>query len=205
MWDKAGVKQISPTGRQSPHTHNDSFNHPLYFPERVHKRLHKTHWNRYSHRTWEVSSWLDIPAACPSASPRLTDCSQLPSDPVINQHTTHPPSPAFQPPKHVSTSHLLGWELNVSFIDSWSNLGWKGPQRPPGPNSYSAAQREAFAGWAAEDHKVFWSNRGLSTPLVILLTMGASCTLDVEWKRHKGNTKENTSRKNYSWKPNYRK
>lgn len=35
MWDKAGVKQISPTGRQSPHTHNDSLNHPSHFPERV--------------------------------------------------------------------------------------------------------------------------------------------------------------------------
>lgn len=35
MWDKAGAKQISPTGRQSPHTHNDSLNHPSHFPERV--------------------------------------------------------------------------------------------------------------------------------------------------------------------------
>lgn len=34
-WDKAGVKQISPTGRQSPHAHNDSLNHSSYFPERV--------------------------------------------------------------------------------------------------------------------------------------------------------------------------
>lgn len=35
MWDKDGVKQISPTGRQSPHTHNDSLNHPSHFSERV--------------------------------------------------------------------------------------------------------------------------------------------------------------------------
>lgn len=150
MWDKAGVKQISPTGRQSPHTHNDSLNHPSYFT-------------------------------------------------FLREST------AFQPPKRISTSHLLGWELNVSFIDSWSNLGWKGPRRSPGPTLFSEAQREALAGWTAEDHKVFRSDRGLSTPLVLIFTVGPSCTLDFEWKRHKGNTKENTLWKIYNRKPNCRK
>ena len=205
MWDKAGVKQISPTGRQSPHTYNDSFDHPSYFPERVPEMLHKTRRNCHPHRTWEVSAWPDVPAACPSASPYLPACTQIPSDPVIVQHTTHPPSPAFQPPKRVFVSHLLGWELNVSFLDSWSNVGWKGPQRSARPSPCSVAQREAFAGLAAEDRKVFWSNRGLLMPLMIIWTVGASCILANEWKRHKCNTKEKTSRKNSNGKPNCRK
>lgn len=53
---------------------------------------------------------------------------------------------AFQPLKHISASHLLGWDLNISFIDSWNNLGWKGCWRSPGPLQL-AAQRELLQGW----------------------------------------------------------
>lgn len=129
MWDKDGLKQISPTGRQSPHSH-DSLKHPSYFPERV----------------WD----LPVTQAC-----------------------------IYLPPAWLRAKCLL--PIMEQFgLERTPEVTWTNP-------------------W------VFWNNRGLSTPQVIILTAGASCILDTEWKRNKGNIKDNTLRKNYNGKQNFKK
>lgn len=142
MWDKDGVKQISPTGRQSPHTHNDSLNHPSHFPERVYG-LSATQVHIHLSPAWLGAKWL------------------------LHRFMEY-----------------FGLEKMLEVI-------WATPVCSP---------KRAFPGLTAEDHKFFWSKADCqphwrsSWPWkqVALLTL----------KKHKDNTKENTSRKNDNRKAN---